>query len=86
MPNIRAAIWERPPIMPPNISAICAAVLEDYPDIGSALVDVLDGKTFDKEVDNENEVVVRVKLDGLSEGGANYAVTKIEIDVVSWRV
>lgn len=85
MPNITAAMGERLPNMLPNISAICAAVLKD-PDVGTALVDVSDGKTFGKEVDDENEIVDGVKLDGLNEGGANDAVTKIDIDVVGGRV
>lgn len=67
--------------MLPNIVAICAAVSKD-PDDGKALADVLDGKTFDKEVDDENEMVGGMKLDELNEGGANDAVAETNIDVV----
>lgn len=85
MPNITAAMSERLPNMLPNISAICAAVLKD-PVVGTVLVEVSDGKASDKEVDDENEIVDGVKLDKINEGGANDAVTKIDIDVVSGRV
>lgn len=84
MPNITAAIRERLANMLPNTPAICAAVLKD-PDSDTALVDVADGKAFDK-VGDENEIVDEVKLKGLNEGSASDAVTKIDVDVVSGRV
>lgn len=55
--------------MLPNISAICAAVPKNDQDIGSALVDVSDGETFEKEVDDENEIVDGVELDGVELDG-----------------
>lgn len=68
-----------------NISAIYAVVLKD-PDVGTALADISDGKTFGKEVDNENEIVDKVKLNGLNKKGANDTGTKIDNYVVSGRV
>lgn len=76
MPNITAAKRERLPNTLPNIVAICTAVLKD-PDSGTALVDVSDGKTFGN-VEDENERVDEVKLEGLNEVDDN--------DVVSGRV
>lgn len=64
--------------MLPNISAICAAVPRDDPDIGSALVDVSDGETFDKEVDDENEIVDGVKLDGVRLDGVKLDGLKLD--------